>query len=542
MLKRRLIFVVAGLMLGMFLAALDSTVVSTAMPTVISELGGMSVYSWVFTAYMLASTTSILIFGKLSDLYGRRVFYVFGIGVFMLGSALSGAAQNMTQLIIFRGLQGIGGGAMMPISQTIVGDIFPGEVRAKWQGVFGAVWGLASVLGPQIGGWIVDFWNWRWVFYINLPLGVAAAAVIFFSLKESRDPGRRSIDYFGAATMASGVAFLLLAMVQGGREYAWTSPQILGYFAASAVLLGIFLWIESRVPEPILPLGLFRHRIFSVANVVGFLMSLGMFGAITYIPLFMQGVVGLSARQAGSVMTPLMLAMVVGSALGGRLLLNLAYRTQVVIGMVIVSLGFFAFSTMGVDTTRATAVMFMIVTGFGLGLVMPTMTIAVQNSFPREQRGVVTSATRFFGNIGGTIGVAILGTVMNARASESIRSKFAPLLEQIPAQMAGAAEGFQNMLNKDPQALFQSLLHPEAMGMVPAQIREGFVKLLRESLAESLHGVFLVGLVFVALAVIAAPFMGSGRLVRASQPGGKKADGEGSETSEDGGLPVGAMD
>lgn len=538
--KRRLIVVVAGLMLGMFLAALDSTVVSTAMPTVISELGGMSNYSWVFTAYMLASTTSIPIFGKLSDIYGRRLFYVFGLALFMLGSALSGAAQTMTQLIIFRGLQGIGGGAMMPISQTIVGDLFPGELRAKWQGVFGGVWGLAAVLGPQIGGWIVDFWNWRWVFYINLPLGVASALVIFFSLKESRDPGRRSIDYFGAATMAAGVVLLLLAMVQGGQEYAWTSSRILGYFALSAVLLGIFLWIQTRVPEPILPLGLFRHRIFTVANIVGFLTALGMFGAITFIPLFMQGVVGLSARQAGSVMTPLMLAMVVGSAIGGRLLLNLAYRTQVIAGMIIVSLGFFAFSTMGVDTNRAAAIVFMIVTGFGLGLVMPTMTIAVQNAFPREQRGVVTSSTRFFGNIGGTLGVAILGTVMNARASETIRAKFAPLLEQIPAQMAGAAATFKNMIDKDPQALFQSLLHPEALGQLPGAMREGILTLLRESLADSLHGVFLVGLVFVALAVVAAFFMGSGRLAREGRTASEAP--EAVAAAEKRPLPEGATD
>lgn len=510
--------VVVGLMLGMLLGALDQTITSTAMPTIIGELGGFDKMTWLHTAYLLASTAIVPIVGKLCDLYGRRLWYLIGMAIFILGSALCGTAQNMTQLILFRGLQGIGGGMLMPIAQTIIGDLFPGDKRAKMQGVFAGVFGIASIMGPKVGGWIVDLWHWRWAFWINLPLGVFAAVIVATTLKESRGTGRKAIDYWGSVTVVGGVSLLLLALTEGGRDYAWTPPQIIGLLTGAVALLGLFLWIESRVADPILDLKLFRNRIFAVGNAVIFLMGLGMFGALLFIPLFMQGVVGVSASAAGSVMTPMMLGMITASVVGGRLLLRISYRTQLTTGMSLMAVGFYLMSTMGLGTTQGTATAFMVVTGLGLGLVMPTVTIAVQSAFPAAQRGVVTSATAFFRSIGGTLGVTILGAVMNNRASAEIMGRLTPLMAQAPPAMAPALAPMQETVAANPQGLFGLLVRPELLQKVPQPFQQPLVALLKESLAASLHTVFLVGLGLVLCGIVVALFIGSARLERSARP------------------------
>ncbi|HWI61358.1 MAG TPA: MDR family MFS transporter, partial [Symbiobacteriaceae bacterium] len=455
-----------GLMMGMLLSALDQTIASTAMPTIIGELGGMAHMTWVTTAYMLASTAIIPIVGKLADLYGRRRWYLLGMVVFIIGSALCGMAQTMTQLILFRGIQGLGGGMLMPIAQTIVGDLYPGKERAKMQGVFGAIFGVASILGPKLGGWIVDSMSWRWVFYINLPFGILALFIIGFALKESIGQEKRSVDWLGSLTVAAGTCLVLLGLTQGGQEYAWGSWQIVSMLAGGVALWALFAFIESRVAEPILPLDLLKNRVFTVANGVGLLMGLGMFGALVFIPMFMQGVVGVSASKAGSVMTPMMLSVIVSSILGGRLLMRIGYRTQLAAGMSIMAGGFYLMSTMGLTTTQGVATAYMIVVGIGLGLVMPTITIAVQNAFPASRRGVVTSATTFFRSIGSTLGVAILGVVMNNRAADLITEKMAPILAKVPAAAAPALAPLKATIDKDPQTLFGLLIRPDMLKQV----------------------------------------------------------------------------
>lgn len=501
-------------MLGMLLAALDQTIISTAMPTIIGELGGFDKLTWMHTSYLLASTAIVPVVGKLSDIYGRRLWYLIGIAVFITGSILCGTAGTMIQLIAFRGLQGLGGGMLMPISQTIIGDLFPGVQRAKVQGFMAGTFGFASIMGPKLGGWIVDFWNWRWAFWINLPLGILAAVAVARGLKETRGQGPRSIDYWGSVTMTAGVSLMLLALVEGGHRYAWTSPQILGLFTASAVLLALFLWIESRATDPVIRLGLFKNRIFAVANAVVFLMGLGMFGSLLFIPLFMQGVIGVSASAAGSVLTPMMLGMIAASSVGGRLLYRIGYRAQLTAGMAIMAVGFFLMSTLDLTATLARATAYMIVTGLGLGLVMPTTLIAVQNSFPASQRGMVTSAVSFFRSIGGTLGVTVLGAVMNVKAGQEISARLAALASTLAsspsAPLAPSLEPLRQSAARDPGALFGLLLKPELLAGVPEPIRPTLVNLLKESLAASLHTVFLAGLGLVLLGFAVSFFIGSG--------------------------------
>lgn len=502
--------VIVGLMLGMLLAALDQTIISTAMPTIIGELGGFDKLTWMHTSYLLASTAIVPAVGKLSDIYGRRLWYLIGIAVFIAGSILCGTADTMVQLIIFRGLQGLGGGMLMPISQTIIGDLFPGVQRAKIQGFMAGTFGFASIMGPKLGGWIVDFWNWRWAFWINLPLGILAAAVVARGLKETKGAGPRSIDYWGSITMTAGVSALLLALVEGGHRYAWSSPQILGLFTAAAALLVLFLWIESKAADPVIKLGLFRNRIFAVANAVVFLMGLGMFGSLVFIPLFMQGVIGVSASAAGTVLTPMMLGMIAASSVGGRLLYRVGYRAQLVSGMAIMAFGFFLMSTLDLTATLARATAYMVVTGLGLGLVLPTTLIAVQNTFPASQRGMVTSAVSFFRSIGGTLGVTVLGAVMNVRAKQEITARLADLPSNLPASLAPALEPIRQSAAGDPGALFGLLLKPELLAKVPEPARPALVNLLKASLAASLHTVFLAGLGLALLGLTVSFFIGPG--------------------------------
>lgn len=509
--RYRTAFVVAGLMFGMLLGAVDQTVVGTAMPTIVGYLGGFSLITWVTTAYMLTSTASLPIFGKLSDMYGRRLFYLLGLGLFLTGSALCGAAQTMPQLILFRGLQGIGGGAMVPIAQTIVGDIFPAAKRARWQGIFTALFGLASILGPQLGGWMVDYWNWRWVFYINLPIGLTAATLIGVFLRESKDSGPRNVDYLGAGAVVGAVVFLLLGLVQGGKDYPWTSLQILGRFAAAAAFAVLFVIAELRAKEPILPLDLFKDRVFAVTNTVGFFIGLGMFGVVVFIPLFMQGVIGFSASNAGAIMTPMMITLVLASMVGGWLALRVGYRTQMTLGMGIITTGFYLMSRLTPDTSKLQAVGSMLVVGFGLGLVMPILVLAVQDSFPKERRGVVTSSTAFFRSIGGTIGVTVLGVVMNNKALSLVRARL-DSIGSVPPAYAPLMVNFQAAVARDPESLFAVLVNREAQKAIPAQLLAPVMRTAQEILSKSIQTVFLVGLALVGAGTVAALFMGRARL------------------------------
>jgi EmrB/QacA subfamily drug resistance transporter len=488
---------ITGLIIAMLFGALDGTIVGTAMPRIVGELGGLSLMTWLTTAYMLTSTTIVPIAGKLADLLGRRVVYVTGLVIFMVGSALCGMANNMTELIIYRGLQGIGGGIMMPMAMIVIGDVFTGKERAKWQGVFGGLYGLASVIGPQVGGFIVDHLNWRWVFYINLPVGILATIFIAMGLSKYKAEGPVKFDIAGMVTMSVGVVSLLLALTFGGDKYEWTSWQIIALFAAALVFLTLFVFVEMKAEEPILPMHLFKHRTFTVLNGVGFLMSVGMFGAIMFVPFFMQGVVGVSATQSGTIMTPMMITMIIGSIIGGRTVYKIGVKTQLFIGMVIMAAGFSLLSTMDVDTSKWTVTLYMIILGLGMGLVMPILTLALQESFPKSELGVVTSSSQFFRAIGGTFGMTILGAVMNHRSSQLLDDRLMPMLQSLPAQAKGMVDRFAHMIHDDPQGLYSVLFSPEALEKIPPQMRETFVPILKQSLVDSLHSVFLFGLIFV---------------------------------------------
>jgi EmrB/QacA subfamily drug resistance transporter len=488
---------ITGLIIAMLFGALDGTIVGTAMPRIVGELGGLSLMTWLTTAYMLTSTTVVPIAGKLADLLGRRVIYVTGLVIFMVGSALCGMANDMTELIIYRGLQGIGGGIMMPMAMVVIGDVFTGKERAKWQGVFGGLYGLASVIGPQIGGFIVDHLNWRWVFYINLPVGILATIFIAMGLSKYKAEGPVKFDLAGMFTMVVGVVSLLLALTFGGDKYEWTSWQIIALFAVALVFLTLFVFVERKAEEPILPMHLFKHRTFTVLNGIGFLMSVGMFGAIMFVPFFMQGVVGVSATQSGTIMTPMMITMIIGSIVGGRMVYKIGVKSQLFIGMVVMAAGFGLLSTMGVDTSQFTATLYMIILGIGMGLVMPILTLALQESFPKSELGVVTSSSQFFRAIGGTFGMTVLGAIMNHRSSQLLDDRLMPMLRSLPAQAKGMVDRFAHMIHDDPQGLYSVLLSPEALAKIPPQMRETFVPILKQSLVDSLQSVFLFGLIFV---------------------------------------------
>jgi EmrB/QacA subfamily drug resistance transporter len=407
--------ITSGVMLGMALAALEATIVGTAMPTVVAALGGLNHFSWVFSAYLLTSTVSVPLWGKLSDLYGRRVFYQIGIAVFLIGSVLSGMSQSMWQLIAARALQGLGAGALIPLGMTIIGDIFTLQERARMQGLFSGVWGLSSVIGPLIGGYITDQLSWRWVFYINVPFGIASALIIGVALREEKRTARPAIDYLGAGVLTLAVTLLMLALVEGGTAAALLRPRNIALFVTVVAMLIWFLRIEAKAPEPVIPLDLFRNRVVSTAMIVGFLAGVAMFGAISFVPLYAQGARGTTATAAGSMLTPLMLAWVSASVVGGRLMIRVGSRPLVISGLVSLVLGF---TGLTMAATRRTSIAWLvvdlIVIGLGLGLTMLTLLIAVQHAVPREQLGIATSLNQFFRSIGGAMGVAVLGAILTA--------------------------------------------------------------------------------------------------------------------------------
>jgi EmrB/QacA subfamily drug resistance transporter len=407
---------VSGVMLSIFLGAMESTVVATAMPKVVGSLGGLEMYSWVFSGFLLTSTVTMPLWGRLSDLYGRRPMYLTGLTIFLVGSALSGLSGSMTQLIAFRMLQGLGAGSLITIGMTIIGDLFQLERRAKMQGSIAGVWGVASLVGPLLGGFFTDYVSWRWVFYINLPFGVIAMLLIGSALPKGRPSTRVPvIDYAGIALFATGVSVLLVGLVQAGRVGAWSRLDVLGPLAVAALALGAFVTVERRAREPIVPLDLFGNRIVLAAIVTGLLAGMAMFGAISFVPLFMQSVVGTSATVAGFVLTPFVIGWVVLSAASARLVLRIGYRSVVFAGMICLALAFVLFARWDVALTPGTAMRDVLLAGVGMGLTMVPMLIAVQSAVPRTQLGVATSLTQFFRAVGGAIGLSVMGAVMAQR-------------------------------------------------------------------------------------------------------------------------------
>lgn len=482
--------VFAGLMLGLFLGAVSQTIIAPAMPRIVAELGGMAHYSWIAVSALLASTVTVPVVGKLSDLYGRKAFYVGGIVVFMASSLVAGWAPSFNAFLLARVLEGVGMGTMMPLSQAIIGDLVPPRQRGKYQGWMGAVFGLASVVGPFLGGWITDHLGWRWLFFVNLPLGLVALGFIVPFMKLPHQRHEHSIDYAGFVTLTLGLTSTLLATVWGGTEYAWGSPQIVGLFAFGAAMLGLFVLAETRAAEPVLPLRLWKNDIFTSANLATFGVSMAMFGAIFFIPVFVQGVLGASVLDSGVVLMPLMLANVLMSIATGLLITRTGrYKRVLLLGIGLVAVGFYLLTRLGADARYGEVVRTMILVGLGLGAAMQTFVLVVQNAVAPRDLGVATAAVQLSRSIGASVGTAVLGTVMTQRMARE-------MAHLLPAGASlGTGGGAELGAN--------SVLDPAVLATLPPALLEA----IRTALADALHPVFVAALPAVALAFVAALFI-----------------------------------
>ena len=499
-----------AVLLSMFFASLDQTVVSTALPVIVGDLKGLSVYAWVFTAYMMASAITVPIYGKLSDIYGRKPFYVFGLIVFMIGSAISGQAHSMLELILARGVQGIGAGALMSMPRATIGDIFNPRERGRWMGVIAATFGISAIIGPTVGGWITDHMGWRWVFYINLPVAAAALAAVIATLPRVRVEHQVKLDWRGSVLMAMGLVPLLLALTWAGGQYAWGSTVILGLFAAAAVFIALFVWNERRAAEPVLDPQLFVKPIFTVTVVVALFVTMGMFGTLMFLPLYVQGVIGMSAQNSGVVLTPMMLSFIVGSVGSGWLMSKTGrYKVLAILGALFMVGGMVLFNLMGVGTTWPTVVRNMIVMGIGIGTLLPLLNVAVQNAFPYRIMGVVNATQQFVRSLGGVIIAPILGTVLARGFVGSFQSALPPQLHQVLASLPPAQRAAMN----DPQGLISSQ-GQEAIrssfsefGAQGQALYEQFVHAVRVGLDHGMGEIFTVGLVVAVLAFLTTFFL-----------------------------------
>src|SRR5215470_10944830 len=505
--RRETILTMIGVLMVMLLASLDQTIVSTAMPRIIADLQGFDRYTWVSTAYLLTSTVMVPIYGKLSDLLGRKPIFLFGVVVFLAGSALSGTAQSMNQLILFRAFQGIGAGALIPIAITIIGDLFTPRERGKWQGLTGGIWGLSAIIGPTLGGWITQNTTWRWIFYVNLPIGIAALLVLIFLMPALRGKATHvSIDYTGAALLVLGTAPLLLGFTWAGSQYDWLSPQIIGLFAGALGALTAFVFYEARLErrggQPILEPGLFKNSVFTVSTVVTMIFGMGLFGSIFFIPLFVQGVIGGSATNSGLILTPLMLTSIVGSVVSGQLVSRLGkYKWIAILGMIVSVAGGVLLVRLDVNSGNNDVLLAMLVLGLGMGFGMALYTLIVQNALPGKI-GQATSALVFFRSIGGTIGLAAMGSAMTSAYLPTFTNALPAAVKQLPAKALAAFNNPQVLLSADAKAQLQSAF--AAHGPQGTALFNSIIEAVKTGLAQGIHNVFVLslGIMIVGLVVV----------------------------------------
>jgi EmrB/QacA subfamily drug resistance transporter len=489
--SRRVVAVTAGVLLGIFMASMEATVMATAMPTIVSVLGGLESYSWAFSGYLLTSTTTIPLYGKFSDLYGRRRMFIVAMVIFLAGSALCGLSQSMQQLIVFRVIQGIGAGGLLPVSIIIVGELFDYQRRARMQGLFAGVWGVSSVLGPLLGGFLVDSIGWQWVFYINILPGLLAGAIVWLAYPDAVrvQPAAVRVDYAGIGLLSSGVVALLLGLMDMERPAGWALMGV------AAMLLAALLWVERRADDPILPPGLFRDRVFAVACLHGIFAGWAMFGSMAYVPLFVQAVLGTSATVAGSTLMPLMLSWVAASIIASRLMLRLRYRTLMLFGMSLFSVGAFLLATAGTHTTLPSLMFALGLMGIGMGFSIPVFLIVVQSAVARRWLGIATSTLQFSRNIGGTIGVSAMGAALSLWFGRGLAT-------------AG--------LSPDAVSL-NSLIDPLAE---TAASSGALNEAVRAALAGAVQGVFIIGFIGALLALAAtalAPSQNIAQIARQAQ-------------------------
>ena len=507
---RQIMLVYSGLMLGMLVAALDQTIVSTALPTIVGDLGGLNHYTWVVIAYILTSTISMPLYGKLGDMYGRKRLFQFAIVLFVVGSALCGLSQNMLELISFRGLQGLGAGGLMVGALAIIGDIVPPRERGRYQGYIGGVFAISSIAGPLLGGFFVDNLSWRWCFYVNLPVGALAFFVIGAVLHLPKRRVAHRIDALGAALLSLGAIALTLALTLGGTEWAWSSSPSIGLFVAGPILIALFVLQEHFAAEPIIPLHLFRNVIFNAASAVGFIVGLAMFGSIVYLPLFLQIVHGVGATSSGLRLLPMMASMLLTSVISGRTISRVGrYKIFPIAGMIVVTAGMFLFSRLNPSTSSLRLSLYMVVLGLGLGMVMQVLVLAVQNAVEYRDLGTATSSAIFFRSMGSVFGLAIFGTIFATKLAY-----WMPRL--VPKQSLGSLAG-KNLLHMTPSQLRR----------LPPQVHQGLI----DSFSHSIHSVFLWAIPFAVAGFLITLLLREIPLQERAQPAGAAA-------AEDFGLAV----
>jgi EmrB/QacA subfamily drug resistance transporter len=506
--RRETVLAVAGLMLALFLVALDQTVVGTALPRIIADLDGFEHYAWVTTAYLLASTAMIPVIGKLGDIYGRKWFIISGVVIFLAASALCGAAWGMTELILFRGLQGLGAGMIFSNIFTSVADIFPDPARrAKYQGVFFSVFALTSVIGPTMGGWITDNLSWRWIFYINLPLGVFSLFALPVVLRQSARRFGVKIDYLGAATITASVISLLLALSWVGEGYDWDATRVVIGFVVAGILFAAFIPVELRADEPIIPLSLFESRVFGSAALLMFMVGIGMFGVILYTPLFVQGVLGETATGSGTVLTPLVLSMTVMAIICGQIIARVKrIKPFMIAGSIVMTIGIYLLTTLDVDSTQRTVAFYLMITGLGLGPLMPSATLAVQSTVEQRFIGVATSATQFIRSLGSTVGTAVIGSLVTSGYVDYLKNNAPP---QAPGRLINALEDPNALVSDQSRAALDRVASVFPGG---ERLVEQILQVSREGLSASLHDGFVFTLIAVAFAIVAALLMKNIRL------------------------------
>ncbi|MBA9086918.1 EmrB/QacA subfamily drug resistance transporter [Fontibacillus solani] len=524
--KRKMTIMIA-IMVAMFFAAINQTIVSTAMPRIISILNGMEYYTWTINIYLLTSTIATVLVGKLSDIFGRKPFLLIGILLFMVGAFLTGTSNDVFQFIAYRGIQGIGAGIIQSTAFTAVGDLFSPRERGKWMGFMSAIFGFSSVLGPTLGGYLVDHLDWHWLFWIFLPLGIVAFVMIMTLFpKVERKPGE-SIDYLGSLLMTTTIVPLLLAFSWAGTQYAWGSAQILGLLTGTLVSAIIFILVELKVSNPILPMHLFKNGIVTISNLIGFIMNFGMMGAMIYISFFVQGVLGISPTYAGYVTMPMSIFMVVTSAFVGQIISKKGkYKRYAIIGVPIMIIGM---AMMVFMNDIWLAVLSMCVFGVGLGLGMPVFSLATQNAVPHKELGVVTASSQLFRNLGGTIGIAVMGTVManslSKNLKEAMQSPDAPNLSNIDPTVAKQMAAFAN-----PQTLMNKPLIEQTQASLPTEIQPVFEQLIasmRDILGTTLSHVFLTGTLVLVVAFVLVFFLKEVPLRTTNQVAAKSAQSHG---------------